>query len=257
MKHVGKIAVCLASGLALNAALRADDAVLPGNPYAPVVARNIFGLNPPPPVDLNQPDPPVKITPNGIMSIFGHLQVLFKVSNPPTPGKPAGDTSYILSEGQRQDDVEVTHINEKSGVVTFNNHGIVQELPLTKAPAITTPMPMATGVYPQPGLAGTAPGGGNNGIGFGNRFGGGGGGRNRGGNNADDSNNGSNLRNVPTRNQQPQMTPEEAVVAIEVNREITKQQVIEGNMPPLPPTEMTPSDATSVGGAPLVTPSPP
>jgi hypothetical protein len=53
------------------------------------------------------------------------------------------------------------------------------------------------------------------------------------------------------------MTPEEAVVAIEVNREITKQQVIEGNMPPLPPTEMTPSDATSVGGAPLVTPSPP
>jgi hypothetical protein len=53
-------------------------------------------------------------------------------------------------------------------------------------------------------------------------------------------------------NQQPQITPEEQVIEIEANRLITQQQVTEGSMPPLPFTEMTPPDATSVGGKPLL-----
>ena len=121
MKLTGTILVCLAGGLALNANLRADDVVLsPGNPYAPVVARNLFGLNPPTPVDTTVADatPPPKITPNGIMSIFGQLQVLFKVAGTAKPGKPAVDDDYILSEGQRQDDIEVVKIDEKAGSVT-------------------------------------------------------------------------------------------------------------------------------------------
>ncbi|HTA95310.1 MAG TPA: hypothetical protein VK769_04230, partial [Verrucomicrobiae bacterium] len=62
MKRAGKITVCLAVALALNASLRADDAalpkdelaandssstdkvLLPGNPYAPIVVRNVFDL---------------------------------------------------------------------------------------------------------------------------------------------------------------------------------------------------------------------
>src|ERR1700685_3715943 len=157
MKHGGKIAVCLASWLVLNAALHAEDAVLPGNPYAPVIERNIFGLNPPTPINISPVEPPVKITPNGIMSIFGRLQVLFKVSNPPRPGKPASDESYILSEGQRQDEIEVKHIDEKAGVVTFDNHGIVQELPLTKSPTLAMSEPISTGVNPIPTTDGTTP----------------------------------------------------------------------------------------------------
>lgn len=121
----------------LNTGLRADDFVSADNPYAPIVTRNVFDIHPPPPVDPNaqNAEPPPKITPNGIMSAFGHLQVLFKVAIPAKPGQPAKDQSYILSEGQAQDDIEVTKIDEKGSVVTFNNHGTVQELPLAVATA--------------------------------------------------------------------------------------------------------------------------
>jgi hypothetical protein len=145
MKRLGKIVVCLASGLVLNAGAHADDSVLPNNPYAPIVVRNMFGLNPPPTNDVNatQTDPPPKIIPNGIMSIFGKWQVLFKVAVPAKSGQPAKDDSYILSEGQRQDEIEVLQIDEVNSLVTFNNHGTVQELPLVKAnaPAGSTPAP--------------------------------------------------------------------------------------------------------------------
>src|SRR5277367_7026696 len=108
MKCVWKMAVCLAVGLALVAGLRADNAAPSGNPYASIVTRNVFGLNPPPPpVSPFDANPPPKITPNGIMSLFGQWQVLFKVSDPARPGKPPGDQSYMLAEGERQDGIEV------------------------------------------------------------------------------------------------------------------------------------------------------
>jgi hypothetical protein len=260
MKCAWKIAVCFAGGLAFSTGLCADNVLLPGNPYAPVVVRNIFGLNPPPPVDPNatSADPPVKITPNGIMSIFGQLQVLFKVG-----GKPSGQDAYTLSEGERQDDIEVTKIDEKAGIVTFNNHGIVQALPLVPATASSTPAPASA--LGNPG----APVGNPGASGFGTRFGNRGGnspGRNRGGGNGGNNNPGTDdgaLRNVPTRSntfnaasQIPDgMTPEVQTIAIEANRELTKQQVINGDMPPLPITEMTPNDAVGTGGAPLVAPT--
>ena len=157
----------LAGGLVwLNTGLYADNRVSANNPFEPIAVRNIFGLNPPQapaPVDTS---PPATITPNGIMTIFGGTpQVLFKVAVPPRPPEPATDKSYILSEGQRQDDIEVTHIDKKGGIVTFNNHGVVQEIPLVKAPPISTPTPVVmNSAFTAPGAA---PGG----------FGGPGGGR--------------------------------------------------------------------------------
>jgi hypothetical protein len=251
MKRVGTIAACLAGGLVLNTTLRADDEVLPGNPYANVVARNIFGLNPPAPVDpnANAPEPPVKIVPNGIMSIFGQLQVLFKV-----PAKPGGkDANYILMEGQSQDDIEVTKINEKAGVVTFNNHGIVQELPLVvTAPTPTPSVPTGGAPGAAPAIApGAAPAGGTPGNNpFSNRFGNRPG---RGGNNnpaGGGGNNGINtagatddgLRSVPTRNgiYQPQALPQVDPAATAAQLLInTEKMKMEGNpaaklMPPVP-----------------------
>ncbi len=156
--------------MALNIAVRADDVVLPGNPYTLIVARNIFNLSPaPPPVDPSMAEPAVKITPNGTMSILGQLQVLFKTSG---GGKP-GDQSYILREGQRQDDIEVTKIDEKKGIVTFNNHGLVQQLPLTSPPVNTSPTATAAAFNPVaafPTVAPAANGGNNGGQ---NNFGGG------------------------------------------------------------------------------------
>jgi hypothetical protein len=252
MKHFKKIAIGLAGGLALSAGLRAESVPLTGNPYTVVVTRNIFGLNPPVAVDPNPApvEPPVKITPNGIMSIFGQLQVLFKVA-----GKAGGkEASYILSEGQRQDDIEVTKIDEKSGVVTFNNHGLAQSIPLVAATGTSMPASAPGGGNPViPGISGGSPGGNFGSSGFNNAFGGRSG---TGGINNPGTDNGSNLRPIPTRfnpaNQQPALSPEEQIVGMELNRELTKQQVIEGIMPPLPPTPLTPDDATGVGGAPLV-----
>src|ERR1039458_5383259 len=254
MKRLGKIVICLASGLVLNAGARADDGVLPNNPYAPIVVRNIFALNPPPPADAGPPaDPPPKITPNGIMTIFGHLQVLFKVAGTAKPGQPAKDEAYILSEGQRQDEIEVTHIDEKARVVRFNKHGTVQELLLVKAnpPAVSTPTP-AQGRPVPPNLI--APNGENNSR-IPSRLGGGpGAARNRG------RGDGSPLTTVPTSGlgggmnsgqQQPQntMSPEAQVILMEAQR---AQWQKEGNPAAgiIPPTVLTPQNRP--GGMPPI-----
>ncbi len=145
MKPVGKIAACLTCMLALNGS-HANDCASPNNPYAPIVARNVFGLNPPPSPESEQTsDPPSKITPNGIMSIFGQLQVLFKVDDT-KPGQPLKDKFYTLSEGERQDDIEITQINEKASVVTFNNHGTVQEIPLANTSAVSVSEPNGSNI---------------------------------------------------------------------------------------------------------------
>ena len=242
MKRLVKIAICLASGLVLNAGARADDGVLPNNPYAPIVVRNVFGLNP---VPTNDPtatptDPPPKITPNGIMSIFGKWQVLFKVAGTPKPGQPAKDESYILSEGQRQDEIEVIQIDEKANLVTFNNHGTVQELPLVKANA-------AAGGTPTTGLGRlgvptqnfTAPSGDNSARG---RMGGGpAAARNR------SRGDGSTLTTVPTRGgytgqsgqsgqpSQNTMTPEENMIMVAAQH-LKAQQEGHPAAPIFPPT---------------------
>jgi len=135
MKCLGKIAVCLAGGLVLNTTARAGDVVSSANPYTPIVTRNVFGLNPPEAAKARTDDPAIKIMPNGIMSVFGQWQVLFKVSLP-RPGQPAKEYTYVLGEGQQQDDIGVVHIDEAAGRVTFNNHGILQDIPLPNAPKL-------------------------------------------------------------------------------------------------------------------------
>jgi hypothetical protein len=260
MKRLGKIVVCLAGGLLLSAGARAENGVLPNNPYAPIVVRNIFALNPLPPVDAAPPgDPPPKITPNGIMSIFGQLQVLFKVAGTAKPGQPAKDEAYILSEGQRQDEIEVTHIDEQASLVTFNNHGTVQELPLIKAnpPAVSTPTP-AQGRLVPPNL--TAPNGENNSR-IPSRLGGGpGAARNR------SRGDGSPLTTVPTpgsygqsgqsgqiyQPQQNTMTPEAQVTQAIIAEAQRAQWQKEGNPAAavIPPTVLMPQNRP--GGMPPI-----
>jgi hypothetical protein len=173
MKRAGTICLGLAAGLVLTTSGRADDpatAANGDNPYAPLVVRNVFGLNPPPPAEPPTPDvPPPKIVANGIMSIFGHLQALYKVTET-TPGQPPKEKSYILTAGQREDDIEVVKIDDKANIVTFNNHGAIQDIPLSNGTASTGPAPAAPspagGVplpmgsrFGNPALRGRGPGG--------------------------------------------------------------------------------------------------
>jgi hypothetical protein len=145
------------------------------DPYAPIVTRNVFGLVPIPtnaPVDPASLVPPPKITPNGIMTLFGKLQVLFKVAGVARPGQPPKDESYVMSEGDRQDDIEVQKIDEPSATITFNNHGVVQQLPLVAGTATGgSPAPAPSGFSPPPIPMPRAAPGGDGGIGFGGRFG--------------------------------------------------------------------------------------
>ena len=256
MNRLGKIVVCLASGLVLNAGARADDGVLPNNPYAPIMVRNVFGLNPPQAVDpASQGEPPPKITLNGIMSIFGQLQALYKVAGTAKPGQPAKDESYILSEGQRQDEIEVTHIDEKASLVTFNNHGTVQELPLVNAPEVSTPTPGQGRLVPTvPTQNITAPNVDNSGRGrFGSRSASGpGAALNRG---SAAGSTGSTLTTVPTRagnyGQQEKITPEAQILMMEIYREQHKNDT---TYPTLPPTAMTPPGTKNPNGTPVVMP---
>jgi hypothetical protein len=244
MKRLGKIAICLAGGLVLNTGLYADNRAPSNNPYQPIADRNIFGLNPPQAVAPTETAPPATITPDGIMTIFGTTQVLFKAAVPPRPPEPATDKSYILSEGQRQDDIEVTHIDEKAGIVTFNNHGVVQEIPLVKAPPITTPTPVVMN------SAFTAPGG------FGGPGGPGGGNYARFGNNPGQNGNpGGNVGNSggPPRQQ---FSPEEQMILIAAQH-AQAQQAGDPIAKIFPPTELddaagvvpdSPSSGSSAGG---------
>ena len=251
------------------------------NPYAPIVTRNVFGLVPIPtnnPADQGPPaTPPPKITPNGIMTLFGKLQVLFKVAIPPAPGQPAKDQSYVMGEGERQDDIEVQKIDEPSATITFNNHGTVQELPLVTGAAAgggSAPAPAAFGgVMPGRTLpAPASPGGMMPNL---NRFGrprDGSAANNAGGNNFNPGyapQNSSPSVNIPgfggtgkyanAAPSEPALSPEAQVIMMEASRLATQDEVTHGHMPPLPPTPLTPADATGVGGAPLVStpPEPP
>ena len=153
----------IAATLAVAAGARAQAVAAPASPpaagqatddkpYSTIVARNMFQLVPipvhKPEDDLPPPEPPPKITPNGIMTIFGKLQALFKVASKGKPGQPPKDESYVLTEGERQNDIEVVKINQPDGIITFNNHGTIQELPLVAA--------KDTGSAPEPGRPGGA-----------------------------------------------------------------------------------------------------
>jgi hypothetical protein len=256
VRYIGKIAICLAGGLALCTVAHAGS-VTPNNPYAPIVVRNVFDLNPPQPVDQTPTEPPPKITPNGIMTIFGSPQALFKAASPAKPGQPAKDISYILSEGQRQDDIEVVRIDEKDGIVTFNNHGTVQEIPLTAAPALTAPASFAPN--PVPAMFAPMNAGNNHGENFGGRFGrnrGGQSGQNNGGGNFNggysgstynnSSSGNSNLQNVPAP---PQIDPDTQKAMI-VAQHLQAQQAGDPISRIYPPTDLDEAAGIVSEGAP-------
>lgn len=108
---VGALVACMA-------APGADTAGVSGNPYEGIATRNVFHLNPPPlPPDpeASKPPPP-KIFLTGITTLGGR-RALLKTTPSAKPGEPPKEKSYLLSEGERQDDLEVLVIDEKAGAV--------------------------------------------------------------------------------------------------------------------------------------------
>jgi hypothetical protein len=254
--------------VAISPILQADalDLAVNGNPYTPIVTRNIFGLLPiptnAPAVDPASLNPPPKITPNGIMTIFGTKEALYKVAGQAKPGKPAMDQSYTMSEGESQDDIEVVKIDDDADVITFNNHGVIQELPLVVATATSGgtgpsvpsssramggdrfPRPLGGSGFaghrglplPNTGFGGSA--GATPSVGGTPSYGGG-------------ANPVSSFENNP---ELKGLSPEAQALLIEQNRIDTQDMVDQGKLPPLPPTPITPADAKGQGGFPLLIP---
>ena len=277
MKFAGS---CLIAGaLLFSMSARSQDGSVSGGtadvadkPYATIVARNMFGLLPIPPPDTNPPappvDPPPKITPNGIMTIFGRDQALFKVATKPKPGQPAKEDSYVLGEGERQDDVEIVKIDRQGQTITFNNHGVIQELALVEASS-SGPSGGPGGGPGQPSaLPGNMRAGSMSAADRAALFRG----RQSGNPNFNNAGNSaqSNLGgNTGGYGQQPAaqlsegdiedrvMSAAQQMAQMELNRMATQDQVDQGKLPPLPPTPLTPKEATGIGGMPLSMPAMP
>jgi len=238
------------------------------NEYRGIVDRNVFGLkSPPPPPDpeANKPAPP-KIVPTGITTILGNKRALFKVQMPAHPPEPAKEQSFIMTEGQREGQIEVLEIDEKAGAIKFNDYGTIVTLTLEKdapkpvgGPPVVpgAPAPATAGYTPPSGVPGANPGfsGANPVTSFGGPNGG--------------------LKTIPTRTLrlppgggatpsiggfpavQPQaggqeqtanLSHEEQMILMEVEREQHKN---DNRYPPPPPTPLSP------GGAPSKNPGPP
>jgi hypothetical protein len=161
MKMRGKIALAIAG---LSFAIAANAIVNDGsNPYQPIVERNVFGLKdpPPPPSPDAEKPPPAKITLTGISTILGRKQALLEWTEPPTPGQQPKKNYSILTEGQREGQIEVLQIDEKAGMVKVRNYGVAQTLNFEqngpKLPSSPiTPLPGAGGI-PSPTAAIPAP----------------------------------------------------------------------------------------------------
>jgi hypothetical protein len=129
MRRLGKIATYAAGILALCVLAHANDS----NPYAMIAERNVFGLVQPeavvPPPAPEAPLP--RLVPQGIMTVFGRLQVIFKMTTQATPEARARELYFVLGEGEHEDGVKVLSINPTAESVTFNNHGTVQQFLLT------------------------------------------------------------------------------------------------------------------------------
>lgn len=136
----------------------------PANPYEAITSRNAFGLKPPTPETKPEPPapPPSKIKLQGIATLFGRKQVLFKTQVPARPPEypAARDLALVLSEGQRDGDIEVLEINQADGTVKFNNNGRVELLTMKDDADKPTPgaVPPVAGVGASPATPPSLPG---------------------------------------------------------------------------------------------------
>ncbi len=162
MKLGGKTAFCIAAfGCVIAARAVVNDG---GNPYYPIVERNVFGLKdpPPPPEPKQEGPPPPKITLTGITDVLGRKLALLEWQEPPAAGQPAKKNFSTLTEGQREGKIEVLEIDIKAGIVKVNNYGVTNTLsfkddgaklpatPFTAPPVGGIPSPAASVPSPAP-----------------------------------------------------------------------------------------------------------
>ena len=108
--------------------------------YASIAHRNLFGLREPIVVIIDPPPPVVPtVTLTGIVTILGRKQAFLTVQPVPRQDSKTGPQSFILNEGQAQDEIQVLEIDERVGRVKINNHGVILNLAFEKTGSFTLP----------------------------------------------------------------------------------------------------------------------
>jgi len=211
------------------------------NPYANTITnRNLFSLKAPPdpaslvPQVTAPPLPDVKLA--GITTLMGNTRAILRVMRAAKPPEPAKEVSLFLSPGgSPEDGVQVLDIDVAQGLVKISNNGTPQTLDITKnapksAPAPASPVPAPAGLpIPPPGGVMPAPQASVPALARPLRTGPGvvGGGPDQ-------------VGAPPTPSTPEPMSLETQTIGIEMNRIKHKALVDSGQLPPYPPTELTP-----------------
>jgi hypothetical protein len=216
----------------------------------------------------------------GVSTIFGKAKALFKISVPAKPGEPAKDLFPIIAEGgPPEDNIEVIHIDVNAGIVQAKYYGVATNLTIKdngpKIASAAPPAAAAPGMPPpaggmQPPPAFNPPGGGMRTIPSRSlRLPGGSpnGAPAQGSPGAEGAMSGAGAAagtqtaglsfGAPTDSTAPnpnahmqpgldQLSPEQYATLLEVERERTKQDVLNGTMAPLPVTHYTPKGAVGM-----------
>ena len=128
--------------------------------YQTILERNPFGLNPPPPpsTETNSAPPPVNVKLTGFGTIGGVKRAYFTVP----PKDPKDPQLYLgLSEGERDNALEILSIADQDGEVRVKNSGVEMVLslkangfkPATVAPGVAVAPNPPGGAPPQPGAS--------------------------------------------------------------------------------------------------------
>src|ERR1700722_1981025 len=126
------VAVCMA-----GCAIKASCSDGQNNPYKDISERNPFELNPA--AITNSDDvitPPVQITLNGIMTIFGDKRALLKTQPAISSLGATKGKNYMLAEGQRDGEIELLAVDVTGEKIKVNNHGVIQIISLSKTPEL-------------------------------------------------------------------------------------------------------------------------
>jgi len=157
--------VCFAALLSfciLRSAFSITDDSSSSHPYQSIVDRNVFGLKPPPPPapppnpEANKPPPP-NLTLTGITTILNQKRAFMSYTLAAKPPEPPKTMSLMLSEGQRDGDIEVMEIDIVNGTVKVNDFGTITNLSWEKNGIKTASSggggaaPGSTGIIPTPG----------------------------------------------------------------------------------------------------------
>lgn len=104
------------------------------NPYQIIFRKNVFRLHPPvinaKPLSPAQPVATIILT--GITTMLGEKRAFLEITPPAKPPQPVKQESCVLTEGQREGQVEVIEIDPKAGSVKVSNAGTLVTLTFEK-----------------------------------------------------------------------------------------------------------------------------